>query len=131
MMQEPKVANIQISPLAILAAVLFNADSYEKVKTKADDSDVEIEVEVPTVQIEREPNGIACCIPLNKILHYVKNNYEMQFKVVAPEGALDNNDSIAVIIFEKAAKHSVLLGANGQAVRSESPMFSRIMDRVK
>lgn len=118
---------VGISPVAMIAAILFHADTYEIVKTKVDDSSEEIEVKTPTIQIQKEENGVAVCMPLDRLFYFVHTPYNMQFTVVQPEGTTESRDALAVITFDRAPKHAALLGANGKAVATESPMLSRIL----
>lgn len=46
--------NLQLNPLAIIAALLFNFGEIDKVKVKADDQEEEIEVNLAAVSIEKE-----------------------------------------------------------------------------
>ncbi len=121
---------VGITPIAMIAAILFHADTYEIIKTKVADSEEEIEVKTPTIQIQKEPDGVAVCLPLDRLLYFVNTPYNMQFNVVQPEGTTETKDALAVITFDKAPTHKALLGSNGKSIATESPMLSRIMDRA-
>lgn len=130
-MEEPKAQNVNISPLAMLAAVLFHADTFEKIKVKADDSGEVQDIEVPTVQIQKEDEGVACVIPLKRILHFALHTYNMNFRVIRPEGELTEDNSAAVITFEKATVAARILNANGKAIATESKILNKTMERFK
>lgn len=51
---------LNISPMAILAAVLANADETRKVRIKPEDASPVQEVEIPVVRLEKRGDAIVC-----------------------------------------------------------------------
>lgn len=113
---------IEITPYAILAAVLFNINKTEKAKVKPDDSEDEIEIDVRTVGVETEKDASVCIMPMEKIMHYATIPYD--YKVRVQDGHL-------IVSFERRNEIKAhIYGANGKQVSTESPAIKRLLDRM-
>ena len=113
---------IQITPYAILAAILFNLDKTETVKVKPDDQQDEIEVLSDCVGLVVQDEALVCMIRMDKIMHFATSTYNFQFKV---------EDGHAIISFDKASPAPTLVAANGQAIIHESPLIKELTERLK
>lgn len=115
-------SDIGISPLAILAAVLFNYGKAEKVKVKMDDSEDEKDILVESIGVESDGEAAVCCIPLEKVMKYATQNYNFKFKVADGEIRLS---------CEKQYNRTPIYAANGQAVERESPVIEKLFEKFK
>lgn len=113
---------IGISPLAILAAILFNYGKAEKVQIEMDDTGERKEILAECMGIESEGDAVVCCIPVTKILKYAQSNYNFKFKVV---------DGEAQMSFEKAYNKTPIYTANGQPVETESPTLEKLFGKLR
>lgn len=113
---------IQITPYAILAAILFNLDKTETVKVKADDQAEDIEVLSNCVGLAVQDDALVCMLRMDKIMHFATSTYNFQFKI---------EDGHAVISFEKATPAPTLLAANGAPIAQESPLIKELTERLK
>lgn len=130
-MDKPQLAQVNISPLAMLAAVLFHADTFEKIKVKPDDSTEVEEVEIPTIQIQKEEEGVACEMPLKRLIHFATTTYNMNFRVLRSGNDLTDENAAAIITFEKATTAAKILNLNGKAIATESKVLNKVMDKFK
>ena len=118
-----KQQQVQITPVAILAAILFNLNKTETIKVPVDDSVEEVEVQAPCVGIEQTDEAIVCIIPMDKIIHFAINSYDFQFRV---------EQGIAVVSFEKHVFTGAdLYAANGSKVAKQSEVIKELLEKLK
>lgn len=113
---------MNINPLSILAAILFNYNKSEIIKIKPDDASPEVEVEALCLSIEQEGEAIVCAIAADKVLKYNMTPYD--FKMRGDKGYF-------VISFEKQTPAPVLLTATGQKMQSESDVVQKLIERMR
>lgn len=116
---------MQLNPLAVLAAVLMNHGKTDKIKFKPDDSAEEVELEASMVGIANNDEGALCIIPFAKLAECQMNPYVVRFQA----------DSSSLIIFvTKPGTQSGLLGASGQVLINEQKtqaIFNDLMGALK
>ncbi len=122
--------NIQITPLSMLAAVLFNADKVQKTMVTPHDSDKEMEIASPVVDIRYIDDGVVCLLPLEKIMHFALNAYAMEFRVIRPNGDMTDERAMGVITFEKREESS-LLSAEGKPVAPSNGVMQKALETLK
>lgn len=111
-----------ISPIALLAAVLFGATETMTIPRKVDDSDEIVEEEIPVLNVEREENALVCVLPLERVLHFATTIYDFRFAAA---------NGVATITIERRAEHPRLYQPNGQRAVVMSPQIERILERMK
>lgn len=112
----------EISPYALLAAVLFGATETMTIPRKADDSDEIINEEVPVVNVDREEDALVCVMPLERVLHFATTVYDFRFAA---------QNGVATITIERRHEAPRLYKANGQKAVVMSPQIERILERMK
>lgn len=121
-MRPEEAKQIEITPYAILAAVLFNVNKTEKIKVKPDDGDEEVDVEVRSIGLETEKDALVCIMPMEKLMHYATVPYDYKVRV---------RDGHAIVSFEKRNEVKAhIYGTNGKVLQSESPAVKRLLDRM-
>lgn len=113
---------VEINPLALLAAVLFNAGKTEKIKVKPDDGGEEIEVDSACIGIEEEGDALVCILTVDKLMHFMQTAYDFKFRI---------NNGMAILSFEKQEAAPTLLNANGQKIATESEVVQKLMERLR
>jgi len=116
--------NMKITPAAMLAAVLFNADKSRKVRVQAADSAEQIDTEEPIVKIQHIDDAVVCSLPMERVLHFALQPYSLQFQVVRGVSAdgTTTTEEIAIMTFEKQPEASILTAGGKPAIPSSSVM---------
>lgn len=114
---------IEINPMAILAAVLFNLGKTETVKVKPDDSPIEMQTVRQVVGIESQDDSLVCKLAMDKIMYYMVEN-PTEIKVKIHEGYL-------TLMFEKATPAARILNTNGQVIGGESEVLKQLEERLR
>ena len=117
-----KEQQIQISPYAVLAAVLFNVGKTEVLRIKPDDSTQEFDVTADIISIEREGDAAVCLIPMERIIQFASQVYDCKMSV---DGA------VMLVTFEKRAQTSGLVTATGQEIVPQSSKIQELIGRLK
>jgi len=126
MQQAPGTQQVHISPVAILAAVLYNMHKTMQVKVTPDDGATPIKMEVPAVEIQIEGNSLICALPMKTLVHFAQTAYEMTFNVVQPHNNPNPDDALAMVGFEKTVEKTRLLGADGKSA-APAKSFEKLM----
>jgi hypothetical protein len=124
MNQTPQARQIEINPLAVLSAILFNLDKTEHVKFKPDDSQDEVELDLKIVGTAIEDGAALCVIPLEKVAYYQNENYAVRFQV--EQGTL-------MIMIQKAPKVSALVDASGKYIpqQQDAQLMEKLVQKLK
>lgn len=122
---------IEITPAAMLAAVLFNAHKKQTVTIKPDDSSPEVEADVPMVNIEVGDGSVVCTLPFKQLVHFATTPYEMQMRIAKPKDNTDDKRALAVIVFEKNEVGSAILATNGKPIQRELSAMKAALERIK
>lgn len=120
---EQRVENVNISPLAIMAALVFHTGEEETIKVQPDAAEEPIKTRVPVITLTRDFNGeiAGCIIPLKKIMKYVQNIYDVQYSVRQNKDNPAPGNEAMLITFEKRSTTATILGPTGNGViRSDS-----------
>lgn len=125
------MSGVEIKPIAILAAVLFNAHSKMKVVTKADDGAPDIVEDAPMVNVQVDGDSLVCTIPVEELVHFATTAYQMQVQFVRTQGDLDDKRAMAIIAFEKNAVNGAILATNGKPITRQSDSMKRALERIK
>lgn len=120
---KPQLSPGQVSPYALMAAILFHVGSTEKICAKDAETGEDIEAEVCPVGIEREKGALVCVVDVEKIIHFCTNHYDYKLRY---------ENGHAVISFEKRSpERTVLLDASGkQADLGHSKTIQALLDRM-
>ncbi len=113
---------LQITPHAILAAVLFYGRKQETLKVVPDDSTQEVEVVTDCVNIESDGDALVALIGMDKILEFATQVYDFRAQIDGP---------VMLISFEKRAETSGLVSAGGQAIVPQSSKIQELIGRLK
>lgn len=120
MNQEKQTLNI--SPWAILAAVLFHARSTVPVMVKPDDASPEVEIQASLIGIEQTEDALVCMLPLELVTHFASQMYDAQFIV---------NGNTAILSFEKHIYTGAdLYSANGTKVPKKSDVIQGLIEKL-
>lgn len=121
--------NVELNPFAILSAVLFHGNDTRKVTIKPDDASPEQEIEIPVVGLQQRGEAIVCTIPLSKIIHFQKTQYNISIQIVSPKDP-DKGEPVAVLVFEKPTSTASILGLNGKPVASASSVMQEVLSEL-
>lgn len=113
---------ININPLAVLAAVVFNIGKVEEVPIKCDDSAEPKKMLAKVLATASEEETGVCVLPMAKIVKYAATPYTFKFRV---EG------DTAIISFEKADITSQILAPNGKQISRESEKVSELLKQLQ
>lgn len=122
--------NLQISPVALLAAVLYHCTDTVKAMVKPDDSDTEIEIDVPLISVQKEADTVVCMIPMSKIMHFATHVYDMQFNVAKPKDDLTDDNAMAVVAFSPH-KGSLLVNGAGSPISTGNNAIDALMKKIE
>lgn len=117
-------APVQITPYAILAAILFNLDKTEQAKVKADDSGEDVTIDAPVVSVECEGDALVCAIPTDKVAHFAETVYDC--KIMSKSGHM-------LISFERRKDGGgiALVAANGKPIAPQnSAAINKLLERM-
>jgi hypothetical protein len=114
---------VQITPYAILAAVLFNINKPEEVEIPADDGGEPIKVMAESIAIESEGDALVCVIPIEKVLHFAQTVYDCKVRI-------DNANGAMFVTFEQKKDGGGLVAANGQPIATQSFAINKLMERL-
>lgn len=117
-----KPAMLNINPLAVLAAVIFNIGKTEEIDIKCDDSEEPKKMLTKIVGTATEEEAAVCVLPMAKIVKYAATPYTFKFRV-------DGNT--AVISFEKADITSQILAPNGKQISTESEKITKLLQAIQ
>lgn len=113
---------VQLTPYAILAAILFNLNKQEPVSVVPDDGSADpVEVLSDVIGIEAEGDAIVCVIPADKVMHFANHTYDCQ--VLGKDGHL-------FVTFERRKDGGGLLTADGKRAISAGAVVPRLMKRI-
>lgn len=120
-MQQPPM---QINPIAIIAAIVYNMHKTEQLEVEDFDGSGKELIDIPVITIEQEGDSCICVMPMTLLEHFQSVPHDVAFGV--QEGNL-------LIRFSKAQANITLLAANGQKVVSPSQAeeINKLMERVK
>ena len=113
---------VNVSPLAIMAALVFHTGEEENAKIQPDDGAEAIKTRVPVIELLRDVNGEvgACVIPMRKIMTFIQNVYDVQFAMIRRENGGVGDDCM-LVTFEKRSNTATILGPSGNGIiRSDS-----------
>lgn len=133
-MSELKQMDVQITPYAILAAVLKYAGAVVPTRFKLNDTDEERIVDVPVVQIEQEADSFVCGIPLKCVFPFATSKWHVHVEIIGsdkPIAAATEDNRFLVVQFQKDANDVKLLSPNGQQIVTGNPAMDKLMARFK
>ena len=113
---------LNITPYAILAAVLFYSGKTEVLKVKPDDTSQEVEVTANIISIESDNDACVCMIPMDKVIKFAMQVFDCKVQI---DGA------VMLITFEKRAATSGLVTATGQQILPKSEKIQELISRLK
>lgn len=115
--------SMQLSPFAMLAAVLFNLNKTTTIKVKPDDSQEEVDVQARIVGIQVDGDDAAICVmPLESVIHFMQFPYDVKVKV-------DNGH--VLISFEKQSDAPTILTQDGNKIALESDKIDKLLERMR
>lgn len=117
-----KPATININPLAVLAAVVFNIGKTDEIEIKCDDSERPKKMLVKPLATATEEEAAVCILPMEKIIKYAATPYTFKFRV---EG------DTAIVSFEKASITTQILAPNGKQISTESEVISKLLQQLQ
>lgn len=113
---------LNINPLAVLAAVVFNIGKIEEVEIKCDDSETPKKMLSKIIATATEDEAAVCVLPMDRIVKYAATPYTFKFRV---EG------DTAVISFEKASITTQILAPNGKQISTESEKVIKLLQQLQ
>lgn len=123
MQQHEAQGGVNISPFAILAAILFHVNESEEMTVVPDDSTESQQMSVEVVSIAKEKDAVVCVIPLKKIIKYAQIPYNFQLR---------SENGQAIISFEKQDSPAVttLVAPNGQPIANKSDTVLKLLEKL-
>lgn len=123
MQQHEARGGVNISPFAILAAILFNINESEDMTVTPDDSTESQQMAVEIVSIAKEKDAVVCVLPLSKIIKYAQTPYTFQLR---------SENGQAIISFEKQDSPVVttLVAPDGQPIGNKSDTVVKLLEKL-
>lgn len=113
---------LNLNPLALIAALLFNLDQTRKLKIKPDNTAIPVEVEQPMIQLAKKEGALLCKFPLEKLVHFQHFPHNVQIKI---------EDGDVILFIERIDNSSGLVNANGQKIISDAKTEKELLHTLQ